>query len=39
MKSKGVVWGVLLVAIGLLFVLRNLGYFYLAGILSCGSGR
>jgi hypothetical protein len=28
MKSKGVFWGVLLVAIGLLFVLRNLGYFY-----------
>jgi hypothetical protein len=28
MKSKGVFWGVLLVAVGLLFVLRNLGYFY-----------
>jgi hypothetical protein len=28
MKSKGVFWGVLLIAVGLLFVLRNLGYFY-----------
>lgn len=28
MKSRGVFWGVLLVAIGLIFVLRNLGVFY-----------
>ncbi len=28
MKSKGVFWGVLLIAIGALFVLRNFGLFY-----------
>ncbi|MFP4471411.1 MAG: LiaI-LiaF-like domain-containing protein [Bacteroidales bacterium] len=28
MRSRGVFWGVVLVAIGLIFVLRNLGVFY-----------